>query len=97
MEKAQGESSNNEYPEVELVDFALAGLYNTKNMKYDTALQLFHLEHDNGSTFTLQDFQQKFFRIDKETSRKASLSHLATGSAAQSYYNNDSRRIPTQL
>ncbi len=36
--KVQVESASNHYTEPELVDFVLAGLYNTKNMKYDTAI-----------------------------------------------------------
>lgn len=87
--KAQAESANNEYTRAELVDFALAGLHNTKHMKYDTALQLFHLEHDNGQTFMLRRKEQKFFGIDEKTSCEASLGHLAMNSAASSYQNNN--------
>jgi hypothetical protein len=88
--KAQTENDNNVYTEVQLVDFALASLYSTKNMKYVTALQLFHLKRKNGHTFTLEDIEQKIFCIDEKTPREAMLSCFAIGSAANSYHNNDS-------
>lgn len=89
--KAKAESASNIYTDAELVDFVLAGLYNSKSMKFDMAVQLFHLERDNGRIFTLQDIEQKFLTIDEKTSREASLSRLATGNSARTNQQNNSR------
>lgn len=56
--KAQAKSAANVFTKAQLIDFALSGLYTTKNMTYDAALHLFHLERDNGRSFTLQDIEQ---------------------------------------
>lgn len=85
--KAQAKSASNTYSEVKLFNFTLAELYNNKNMKYDTAFQLFHLKRDNRCIFTLQDIEQKFLTIDEKTT---SLSQLAIGSSAQTHHNNNS-------
>ncbi len=89
--KAQAESASNIYTHAELVDFVLAGLYNSKSMKYDTIVQLLHLEQDNGRIFTLQDIEQKFLTIDEKTSCEASLSRLVTGNSARAHQHNNSR------
>lgn len=81
--KAHAKSAANVFTKAQLIDFALSGLYTTKNMTYDAALHLFHLERDNGRSFTLQDIEQFFLRIDEKTSREASLSRLAMGNSAK--------------
>lgn len=71
--KAHAECANNKYTEAQLVDFAPAGLYNTKNMKNDTAFQLFLLEHDNGCTFTLEDIEKRSELMRKRPVRHPSV------------------------
>jgi hypothetical protein len=54
------------YSKQQLVAFVLSGLSNTKNMKYETAIQLYNLELENGKTFTLEGIEKKFFSIDEK-------------------------------
>jgi hypothetical protein len=83
--KTKAEGASNVYTEQQLVDFALSGLSATKNTKYETAVQLYNLEQDNGRTFTLQDIEQKFFSIDEKSARDQALTHLSLGNAATSH------------
>jgi hypothetical protein len=46
--KAEAEGADNIYFESQLVNFALARMHTSKNSKYDTAIQLYHLERENG-------------------------------------------------
>ncbi len=58
--KAEAEGASNNCSETQLVSFALAGMHTSKKSKYDTALQLYHLEQENGKTFTLEDIEKIF-------------------------------------
>jgi hypothetical protein len=70
----------------------LSGLSNTKKLKYETAIQLYNLEQDNGKHFTLEDIGKKFFTINEKIARGQALTHLALGSAARSQYDHDHKR-----
>jgi predicted DsbA family dithiol-disulfide isomerase len=66
-----------------LVSFALNGLSFSKNPKYDTALQLYHLEREHGKIFfTLEDIDKRFFSMDKQIAREKVLTRIALGNAA---------------
>jgi hypothetical protein len=54
------------FSEVILVVFVLAGLFTIRNMKYETALQLFNLETDHSHIFTLQDIEKKILALDEK-------------------------------
>jgi hypothetical protein len=75
--QTEAEGASNVYTEHQLVDFALSGLSTTKNMKYETAIQLYNLEREGGKIFTLQDIEQKFFAIDKKSARDQTLTRLS--------------------
>jgi hypothetical protein len=79
------EGAGNHYSEHTLVNFALAGLGSSKNTRYDTAVQLYNLEHENGKVFTLEDLERKFFSIDEKAGREQSLTRLAQGNVAHSH------------
>jgi hypothetical protein len=83
--KTEAEGAGNVYTTPELVAFILSGLSNTKNMKYETAIQLYNLEMDNRKTFTLEEIKTKFFSIDKKIARDQALTRLAIGSAARGH------------
>jgi hypothetical protein len=74
------------------VTFALSGLSNTKNMKNETAIQLYNLEQDNGKSFTLQQLEQKFFSIDEKTACDQSLTQLALSSMVRHHNDQDHKR-----
>jgi hypothetical protein len=81
-----------------LVSFALAGLNSTHNAKYDTALQLYRLEHETDSKkFTLGQLEKKFFTVVEQTARDNALTRIALSSAAQSHHllNDKSRTNPS--
>ncbi len=82
--KTEAEGASNTYTETQLVDFALSGLFLTKNLKYETAIQLYNLERENGKQFTLQEIEQKFFSINEKSARNQAFTRLSLGSAARS-------------
>lgn len=58
--KTEAEASTNIYSTEQVNKFTLSGLSHTKNMKYETALQLNHLECDNGKVYTIHEIEKKF-------------------------------------
>jgi hypothetical protein len=58
-----------------------------KNMKCETALQLYSLECDNGRIFTLEEIGKKFFAIDEKIARDQSSLRIASGHVACSNHN----------
>jgi hypothetical protein len=78
----EAEGVGNTYSEQSLVNFALAGLITSKNPKYDTAVQLFNLERDNGKVYSLEDIEKKFFAIDEKTGRETASARIALGNVA---------------
>jgi hypothetical protein len=67
--KTTAEAASNTYSDNQLVDFVLAGLRSSKQDIYCTALQLYHLEHLQGTDLTLREIEQNFFQIDKGIER----------------------------
>jgi hypothetical protein len=90
--KTEAEGDNNVYSEQQLVSFVLSGLSSAKNMKYETAIQLYNLEKENGKTFTLEAIEKKFFAINEKIARDQALTRLALGSAARSRYDYEPKR-----
>jgi transposase InsO family protein len=88
----EAEGADNIYSEEQLVSFALSGLSSTKNLKYETAIQLYNLECDNGKHFTLENIGKKFFSIDEKIAREQALTRSALGSVASSQYDHDPKR-----
>jgi hypothetical protein len=83
--KTESESAGNLYSEGKLVSFVLTGLNYSKNLKYDTALQLYRLEHEHGKmSFTLEDIEKRFFSMDEQIARDKSLTRIAMGNVANS-------------
>jgi hypothetical protein len=83
--KTESESAGNLYSEGELVSFVLTGLNYSKNLKYDTALQLYRLEREHGKmSFTLEDIEKRFFSMDEQIARDKSLTRIAMGNVANS-------------
>jgi len=80
--RTEAEGVGNTYSEQSLVNFALAGLITSRNPKYDTAVQLFNLEHDSGKVYILEDIEKKFFAIDEKTGRETASARIAQGNVA---------------
>jgi hypothetical protein len=83
--KTEAEAAGNSYTEQQLVSFALAGMNNTSDSKYDIALQLYHLEREQVPTkFSLEHLEKKFFTMDEQTAQDNALTRIALGQAANS-------------
>jgi hypothetical protein len=84
--RTEAEAAGNTYSEQQpLVSFALAGMNNTSNSRYDIALQLYRLEREQNPTkFTLEHLEKKFFMMDEQTARDNALTRIALGHAANS-------------
>jgi len=83
--RMEAEAAGNTYSEQQLVSFALAGMNNTSNSRYDIALQLYRLESEQNPTkFTLEHLEKKFFTMDEHTARDNALTRIALGHAANS-------------
>jgi 6-phosphogluconolactonase/glucosamine-6-phosphate isomerase/deaminase len=68
------------------VSFILTGLNYSKNPKYDTALQLYHLEREHSKiSFSLKDIEKRFFSMDKQAAREKVLTRIALGNAVNSF------------
>jgi len=81
--QTEAEAAGNSYTEDQLVSYALAGFTSTQNHRYETALQLYHLEREQDpSKFTLAQLEKKFFSMDEQTARDLALTHVAFGHAA---------------
>jgi len=82
--KTEAEAAGNSYTEQQLVSFALAGMNNTSNSKYDIALQLYRLEREQDPTkFSLEHLEKKFFTMDEQTARDNALTRIALGHAEE--------------
>jgi len=85
LAKTEAEAAGNSYTEQQLVSFALAGMNNTSDSKYDIALQLYHLEREQVPTkFSLEHLEKKFFTMDEQTAQDNALTRIALGQAANS-------------
>jgi hypothetical protein len=83
--RTEAEAAGNTYTEQQLVSFALAGMNNTSNLRYDIALQLYRLEREQDPTkFSLEHLEKKFFTMDEQTARDNALTRIALGHAANS-------------
>jgi hypothetical protein len=83
--RTEAEAAGNTYSEQQLVSFALAGMNNTSNSRYDIALQLYRLKREQNLTkFTLEHLEKKFFMMDEQTARDNALTRIALGHAANS-------------
>jgi hypothetical protein len=67
--KTTSEAASNSYSDDQLVDFVLAGIRSSKQDVYRTALQLYCLEHLQGTAFMLREIEQNFFQIDEGLGR----------------------------
>ncbi len=76
--KTEAEASTNIYSTEQVIEFTLSRLSHTKNMKYETALQLYNLECDNGKVYTIQEIEKK------KTAHDTASLQIATGHAVHS-------------
>jgi hypothetical protein len=81
--RTEAEAAGNTYTEQQWVSFALAGMNNISNPRYDIALQLYRLEREQDPTkFSLEHLEKKFFTMDEQTARDNALTRIALGHAA---------------
>jgi hypothetical protein len=81
--RTEAEAAGNTYSDQQLVSFALAGMINTSNSRYDIALQLYLLEREQDPMkFTLLHLEKKFFTMDEQTARDRALTRIALGHVA---------------
>jgi len=76
------------------VNYALNGLSSTANPKYEMVLQLYNLQCDGGSTYTLQDIKTKFFTIDEKVAWDKTLTRIASGNSASARPNTSTHKLP---
>jgi hypothetical protein len=83
------EAASNSYTDDQLVDFVLAGIHSSKQDVYCTAVQLYCLEHLQGTMFMLREIEPNFVQIDEglgRDKRQLRTEHaMAVGSTYRAY------------